>query len=103
MEFAALTFALILAMILGAYWIFVVVHSPSIGLLAGAIGSALPVLVLRHRAKRRMAVFEEQFPDAIDLLARALRAGHAMTTALQMAGEELPDPVGAEFKRLFEE
>jgi tight adherence protein B len=48
-------------------------------------------------------VFEEQFPEAIDLIARALRAGHALPTALQMVGEEIPDPVGGEFKQLFEQ
>ena len=99
--------ALLLMSVLVALVVFAVVsrvtYSLSIGLLAGAAASTLPLLVVRYRAQRRMALFEEQFPDAIDLLARALRAGHAVTTALQMAGEELPDPVGAEFKRLFEE
>src|SRR5206468_9289499 len=47
--------------------------------------------------------FEEQFPEAIDLIARGLRAGHALTTALQMVGEEIPDPVGGEFRQLFEQ
>ncbi len=48
-------------------------------------------------------MFEEQFPEAIDLMARALRAGHALTTALQMVGDEIPDPVGTEFRLLFDQ
>jgi tight adherence protein B len=46
--------------------------------------------------------FEEQFPEAIDLIARALRAGHAFPTGLSMVADELADPVGPEFKLLYE-
>jgi tight adherence protein B len=69
---------------------------------AVAAGS-IPIFYLRWAAAKRLATFEEQFPEAIDLLARALRAGHALTTALQMAGEEIPDPVGTEFKLVFDQ
>ena len=50
-----------------------------------------------------MLKFEEQFPEAIDLLARALRAGHAFTTGLSMVAEEMPDPVGTEFRLLYDQ
>ena len=50
-----------------------------------------------------MIKFEEQFPEAIDLLARALRAGHALTTGLSMVGDEMADPVGPEFRLLFDQ
>jgi tight adherence protein B len=50
-----------------------------------------------------MVKFEEQFPDAIDLIARALRAGHALPTGLAMVAEELPAPVGSDFRLLYEE
>ena len=50
-----------------------------------------------------MIKFEEQFPEAIDLLARALRAGHALTTGLSMVAEEMPEPVGPEFRLLFDQ
>ncbi len=46
--------------------------------------------------------FEEQFPEAIELMARALRAGHALTTGLALVAEELPDPVGAEFRLVYD-
>jgi tight adherence protein B len=52
---------------------------------------------VRHAAKRRTAKFEEQFPETIDLIARALRAGHALPTALGMVSEEMADPVRSEF------
>jgi tight adherence protein B len=50
-----------------------------------------------------MRMFEEQFPEALDLLTRAMRAGHSLTFGLQMVGEELPDPIGAEFAQVAEE
>jgi tight adherence protein B len=62
----------------------------------------LPIVYIRHAARKRLVAFEEQFPEAMDLMARALRAGHALTTALQIVGDEVPDPVGAEFKLLFD-
>jgi tight adherence protein B len=62
----------------------------------------LPVAWVRAKANRRVAKFEEQFPEAIDLMARALRAGHAMTTGLALVAEELPDPVGAEFRLVYD-
>ena len=71
-------------------------------LLLGVIAGSLPVLWVRRKVKQRLALFEEQFPEAIDLIARALRAGHALPTALQLASEEVPEPVGGEFRLLFE-
>lgn len=62
----------------------------------------LPYTFVRHAAKRRIAKFEEQFPEAIDLIARALRAGHALTSALGMVSEEIADPVRSEFTLLHD-
>ena len=73
------------------------------GLLAAPIAAALPFLYLRRKANKRLALFEEQFPEAMDLLARALRAGHALPSALKTTGEEIADPVGAEFRFMFEQ
>ena len=67
------------------------------------IGCALPFVVLNFKRGRRMRTFEEQFPEALDLIARALKAGHAFATGLKMAADELPEPVGPEFKKTFEE
>ncbi len=52
--------------------------------------------------RRRPRKFEEQFPEAIELIARALRAGHALTTGLALVAEELPDPVGGEFRLVYD-
>jgi tight adherence protein B len=68
-----------------------------------AIGFALPFLVLNIKRGRRLAAFEEQFPEALDLIARALKAGHAFATGLKMAADELPEPVGPEFRKTFDE
>ena len=68
-----------------------------------AIGFALPFVVLNFKRGRRMRAFEEQFPEALDLIARALKAGHAFATGLKMAADELPEPVGPEFRKTFDE
>ena len=53
--------------------------------------------------KKRFAAFEEQFPDALDFLARSMRAGHAFSISLEMLGAESPDPLGQEFRTVFNE
>ena len=68
-----------------------------------AVGFSLPFIVLKFKRGRRMAAFEEQFPEALDLIARALKAGHAFATGLKMAADELPEPVGPEFRKTFDE
>jgi tight adherence protein B len=67
------------------------------------IGGLLPFIYVRRKRSVRLRVFEEQFPEAIDLISRALRAGHAFTTGLGMVAEEIPAPVGQEFRRLYDE
>jgi tight adherence protein B len=75
---------------------------PWVALIAAALAGAVPYLRVKRARTKRMRKFEEQFPEAIDLIARALRAGHAFPTGLAMVAEELPDPVGAEFKLLYD-
>lgn len=71
---------------------------------AGAlVGLLVPLAILRRRGTQRMRRFEEQFPEALDLLSRALRAGHAFTTAMGMVASEAPDPIGPEFRKTFDE
>lgn len=64
---------------------------------------ALPTLYLLHAKAQRLIVIDNQLPDAIDLMGRALRAGHAFPTSLSMVGDEMPDPIGGEFRTLFDE
>ncbi len=72
------------------------------GLIAVALG-AVPVLVLRSRAKRRSRELSEQLPDALDLMARTLRAGHALSDALRTCAAEMPQPIAEELGRIYEE
>lgn len=67
------------------------------------VGLLLPRLYVLRRKARRLAAFEAQLPDAIDLLARAIRAGHGVTTGLRTVAEESQDPVAGEFRRVFDE
>jgi tight adherence protein B len=71
---------------------------------AGAmLGFFVPYAYASHRRTKRFAKFEEKFPEAIDTLARAVRAGHAFTTALEMIANEVSEPVAGEFRQLYEE
>jgi len=64
------------------------------GLILAPIAAMAPFFFLRFKRDRRIAQFEEQFPEALDLLARSLRAGHALTTGIALVAEEMPSPVG---------
>jgi tight adherence protein B len=71
---------------------------------AGALlGFFIPYAYASHMRTKRFQKFEEKFPEAIDTLARAVRAGHAFTTALEMIANEVSEPVAGEFRQLFEE
>jgi len=70
---------------------------------AALVGFMLPLMFLKYRAAKRLKRFEEQFPEALDLLSRAIRAGHAFQTAMGMVADEMPDPVGPEFKKAFDQ
>ena len=65
-----------------------------------AIGILGPRFVVRRMVKRRLADFTRQFPDAIDLIVRALRAGLPLTEAMVSLSDEFPDPIGTEFRRV---
>jgi len=67
------------------------------------LGGFLPYSYASYRRTKRFQKFEELFPEAIDTLARAVRAGHAFTTALELIANELTEPVASEFRKLFEE
>ena len=65
--------------------------------------TALPYLVLRTLRARRQKKFSAQFPDAIDIIVRSLRAGHPVPIAIAMVGREMPDPIGSEFGMVSDE
>jgi len=74
-----------------------------IAMLAGAAGAAVPLLYLSHRRGRRLAHLERQLPDALDLVTRALRAGHSFASSVQMIGDEMSDPIASEFRMVADE
>jgi tight adherence protein B len=67
------------------------------------VGCFIPYSYASYARTKRFNEFEELFPEAIDTLARAVRAGHAFTTALEMIADEISEPVATEFRKLFEE
>ena len=76
--------------------------APTVWLAACAAGG-LPVLIVLGRRRQRLARLHAQLPDAVDLMARAMRAGHALPAALQMVGEEAAEPLAGEFRIAHEE
>jgi tight adherence protein B len=72
-------------------------------LLGGIVGLALPFMYLNMKRGKRMHKFEEGFPEALDLISRALKAGHAFVTGLKMVADEMPEPIGPEFRKTFDE
>jgi tight adherence protein B len=71
--------------------------------LAAIVGGILPTIILMRKRTARLRKFEEMFPEALDLLSRAVKAGHAFQTAMNMAADELPEPVGPEFRKTFDQ
>ena len=98
---------IVLASLASAFLTFLVmsifVRMPFVAPVAAVAGLGLPVIWLMRKRSTRVAKFEEMFPDALDLMARAIRAGHAFQTALGMVADELTAPVGPEFKKTFEQ
>ena len=72
-------------------------------LIAAAVGGLSPYLVFRHKRNKRFYKFEEQLPEAIDMLGRAIRAGHPLSSGLKMVSDEAGEPVASEFRRAHEE
>lgn len=69
----------------------------------GVCAALLPAGIVAWKRNRRLRKFEEHFPEALDLLARAVRAGHAFTTGLEMIAKEAAEPIDGEFRTTFEE
>ena len=69
----------------------------------GVVATALPVLHIHAKRKKRLKKFLQLLPDALDLMSRGLSAGHAFTEALQMVSTEMPEPIATEFRKTYEE
>jgi tight adherence protein B len=81
----------------------IVSRSLPVGFIATILGGMLPTMYVRRRRTKRLNAFEELLPEAIDLVGRALRAGHPLTAGFKMAADDGPEPVAGEFRRVFEE
>jgi tight adherence protein B len=92
-----------LAAVAAAIIAYILSRRIEVTLVAVLIGAVLPYAYASVRRNKRFEKFEELFPEAIDTLARAVRAGHAFTTALEMITAEVGEPVAGEFRQLFEE
>jgi tight adherence protein B len=78
-------------------------NGPTTAIALGLVFGSIPYLVVRAKRKKRLDTLEEQFPESLDFLARSMRAGHAFSISLEMLGEEMDDPLGQEFRALFNE
>ncbi len=84
----------IMFLIMGSYLF------PAIG---AAVGFYLPIVYINSKGARRQKALADQLPEALDFLSRILRAGHSLSTGLQMMSDELPQPLAAEFRRAYDQ
>jgi len=78
-------------------------NGPVTAVVMALVLGGTPYMIVRQKRKKRLATLEEQFPEALDFLSRSMRAGHAFSISLEMLGEEMADPLGQEFRALFNE
>jgi len=79
-------------------------HQPMVlAFLVAVVLGSLPVGYLYWLKSQRMATFERQLPEALELVSRALKAGHAFSVGMKLVGEEAADPIGIEFRRVCDE
>lgn len=97
-----LTKAALYALVLGGVTL-LVTTSTLVGLAAAAVGGYFPFFALTMKRARRQRQIALQLPDALDFLTRILRAGHSLSTGLQMMGEELQQPLAEEFRKAYEQ
>ena len=83
--------------------IYLVTASPLPALATGAFGAYVPFFLLNGRRNKQQKQIAQQLPEALDFLARILRAGHSLTTGLQMVSDEMPQPLAGEFRRAYDQ
>jgi tight adherence protein B len=86
-----------------AYLIYLRTEAALLSLLIGILLGGVPLAYVLHRRNQRFNKFEQQMPEALDLIVSALRAGHSLASSLGLVAREAPDPVGAEFRICHEE
>ena len=83
--------------------VYVAYQSLLLGAVVGAVFAAAPLLYVSRKRASRLGKFEKQLPDTLDLITRALRSGHAFSSALQMVGDEMAEPIAGEFRIVHDE
>lgn len=79
-------------------------HWPLVlAILVGVLLATVPGTMVSVKRERRKKAFSSQFPDALEMFARSLRAGHSFTGAIQLVAQEMPHPLGSEFRQVFDE
>ena len=98
-------FVLMLLTFAGSAGMLALVGTGSIvaGVFAGIVAAMLPFLIVSSRCAKHQRSVEDQLPEALDFLARVLRAGHSLATGLQMAADEIPQPLAGEFRRCYDQ
>jgi tight adherence protein B len=99
---AVILFTLTFGMLAG-FATFMFTHLWWAAIVAFVLGLGIQPLILKQKRSARIYRFEEHFPEALDLLSRAVRAGHAFSAGMKMVADELDDPVGPEFRKAFDE
>ena len=100
MAYRVVAFSIVMSISI-SYTIFLVTRMPVLAVLALFVVAYAPFFKIKMDVNKRMAKFEEQLPDAIDIMKRALRAGHPFSSALKLVSEDMDDPVAVEFQRTF--
>ncbi|WP_321477646.1 type II secretion system F family protein [uncultured Paludibaculum sp.] len=86
-----------------AGWLFLPARFQTLAVLPALAAGCLPLLYVTRVRSRRLAKFEEQFPESLEFVARSMRAGHAFSVSLEMLHREFQEPLAGEFRRTFEE
>ncbi|MBI3694338.1 MAG: type II secretion system F family protein [Acidobacteria bacterium] len=95
--------SLFLALVFFNIFWYVVPKGKPISAVGMLIGAALPFVYIYQKRSKRLSKIEEQFPEALEFAARAMRAGHAFSVSLEMLHKEFSEPISGEFRRTFEE
>jgi tight adherence protein B len=93
----------LMAGLLAAVAVSVVSVSKLLMVTAGLVAASLPFIRIAYKRKKRLKAFLEQLPDALELMSRALQAGHAFAESLHMISTEMPEPIATEFRKTYEE
>jgi tight adherence protein B len=102
-KYAGLTLGLAAAGALLGFKLTVLVSPQLSSLALAVVGLLIPYGILNLKRTKRLSSFEEQFPEALDFLSRAMRAGHAFSVSLELLADESPAPLGVEFRKVFSE